>query len=383
MDTLQLMKARSIWRTTPGKIRVIFLLAVFFVFACLGFAGDSIDMGRQPPLRFAVAVLLSGLFPVCYAATGVALRSKFWKAFLPLFAMQLLCQGMLGHWLPDGPGLDQLNAAQTGHLHARLVFDGCAIILFVTLGYVGFVWVTVSESRRHFRSQLEKAKLESEMAAAREVQRVMVPEDLPPTTGFVIESVYIPAAEVGGDFFQVIPLKSGRTLVVIGDVSGKGLRAAMIVSMIIGILRTVSGFIEEPAGILAELNSRLYGRTHGGFVTCVAARLEERGRLVLANAGHPPPYLNGTAVPFSGSLPLGLNESTAYEQTSLQMHVGDVAVLLTDGIAEAQNNQGELLGFPRIESLLHAGASAKNIAEAAQQHGQNDDITVISVVREA
>jgi serine phosphatase RsbU (regulator of sigma subunit) len=65
------------------------------------------------------------------------------------------------------------------------------------------------------------------------------------------------------------------------------------------------------------------------------------------------------------------------------MHVGDVAVLLTDGIAEAQNNQGELLGFPRIESLLHAGASAKNIAEAAQQHGQNDDITVISVVREA
>jgi hypothetical protein len=377
------MKARSIWRTTPGKIRVIFLLAVFFVFACLGFASDSIDMGHQPPLRFAVSVLLSGLFPVCYAATGVALRSRFWKAFLPLFAVQLLCQEILGHWLPDGARLDQLNAAQTGHLHARLLFDGIAIIISVTLGYVGFVWVTVSESRRHFRSQLEKATLESEMAAAREVQRVMVPEDLPPTTGYLIESVYLPAAEVGGDFFQVIPLKSGRTLVVIGDVSGKGLRAAMIVSMIIGIVRTISGFIEEPAGILAELNSRLYGRTHGGFVTCVAARLEDGGRLVLANAGHPPPCLNGIAVPFAGSLPLGLNETTAYEQSSLQINVGDVAVLLTDGIAEAQNKQGELLGFPRIESLLQAGASAKTIAEIAQQHGQNDDLTVISVVRQA
>jgi hypothetical protein len=383
METLQSTKARSAWRTTPGKTRVIFLLAVFFVFANLGFANDSIDMGRQPPLRFAVAVLLSGLFPVCYAATGVALRGKFWKAFLPLFALQFLCLGMLGHWLPDGPQLDRLNAVQTGHLHARLVFDGCAIIISVTLGYVGFLWVTVSESRRHFRSELEKATLESEMAAAREIQRVMVPEQLPSTIGYAIESVYLPAAEVGGDFFQVIPLESGRTLVVIGDVSGKGLRAGMIVSMIIGMLRTVSGFSEEPAEILALLNSRLCGRTHGGFATCVAVRLEERGRVVLANAGHLPPYLNGTAIPFSGSLPLGLNETSAYEQTSLQMHVGDVTVLLTDGIAEAQNEQRVLLGFPRIESLLQAGASAKNVAEAAQQHGQNDDITVISVAREA
>ena len=242
------MNTPSPWRTTTGRIRVIFLLAVFFFFVSLGFASDSINMGRQPTLRFAVSVVLSGLFAACYAATGVALRGKFWKACVPLFVLQFLCMGLLGHWFPDAPQLHQFDAAETGRLQNRLAFDGCAIIVSVLLGYAGFVYVSISEGRRYFRIQTEKASLESEMAAAREVQRVMVPDDLPPISGYIIESVYRPAAEVGGDFFQVIPLKSGRTLVVIGDVSGKGLRAAMIVSMIVGMLRTVSGFTEEPAG---------------------------------------------------------------------------------------------------------------------------------------
>jgi serine phosphatase RsbU (regulator of sigma subunit) len=211
----------------------------------------------------------------------------------------------------------------------------------------------------------------------------MVPETLPPIFGYEIESIYRPAAEVGGDFFQVIPLQRGRTLVVIGDVSGKGLRAAMIVSMIVGTLRTISGFTEEPAEILAELNRRLFGRAHSGFVTCLAVRLDDEGQLTLANAGHLPPYLNGAEVPIAGSMPLGLIESAAYEQTTLEMHPGDVAVLLTDGIAEAQNEQKELFGFSRVESLLREGATARNVADAAQQHGQNDDLTVISLTRKA
>ena len=132
-----------------------------------------------------------------------------------------------------------------------MAFDGVAVIFSVVLGYVGFVHVSISEARRYSKAQIDKASLESEMAAAREVQRLMVPEDLPAVHGYTIESVYRPAAEVGGDFFQVIPLKSGRTLIVIGDVSGKGLRAAMIVSMLVGMLRTVSGFTEEPGEILA------------------------------------------------------------------------------------------------------------------------------------
>ena len=157
----------------------------------------------------------------------------------------------------------------------------------------------------------------------------------------------------------------------------------MIVSMIVGTLRTVSGFTEEPAEILAELNRRLCGRTHGGFVTCLAVRLEDEGQLAMANAGHLPPYLNGAEVPFAGSMPLGLIEVASYEQTSLEMRSGDVAVLLTDGIAEAQNEQNELFGFSRVESLLREGATARDVADAAQQYGQNDDLTIISLTRKA
>ncbi|MGB6687754.1 MAG: SpoIIE family protein phosphatase [Terracidiphilus sp.] len=340
-------------------------------------------MGRQSPLHFAISVLLSGFFALIYAIVGISLRSKWWMAILPIFVLQSLCMGLVNTWLPEAPRPAQLNAAETTRLQSRLVFDGVAMIVSICLGYTGLVYASISEARRHGRAQVEKATLEGEMAAAREVQRVMVPEDLPQIDGYAIESVYLPAAEVGGDFFLVIPLTSGRTLIVIGDVSGKGLRAAMIVSLIVGMLRTVSGYTEEPAEILSKLNRCLYGRIHAGFATCLAVRLEEKGRLTLANAGHLPPYVNGAEVQFKGSLPLGLEESSAYEQASLEMAVGDGIVLLTDGVAEAANDQRVLLGFARVESMLRAGATARNIAEIAQQYGQNDDITVLRVVRQA
>jgi len=226
----------------------------------------------------------------------------------------------------------------------------------------------------------QQERVQQELDAAREVQRVLVPEELPNIPGYSVESVYRPAAEVGGDFFQVIPLKSGRTLVAIGDVSGKGLRAAMIVSMIVGVLRAVCAFTEEPDEILAELNRRLCGRMGEGFATCVVARLDELGKLTLANAGHLPPYINGIEMELAGSLPLGLVESASYEQTTVEMASGDVAVLLTDGICEAQDERHVLFGFARVESMLRGGASAGDVAQAAQQHGQNDDLTVLRVV---
>ena len=376
------MKTPSMWRTTPLKSRIIFLLAVFFVFVGSGIASDVIDMGRQPPARFAASVLLSGVFSVFYAASGVVLRRKFWMAFLPLFVLQALSMSLLGNLFPSPPQMAQLNAAETRRLHNRMAFDGSGIIVSVVLGYVGFVHVSISEGRRYIRIQAEKATLEAEMAAAREVQRMMVPENLPLIAGYKVETVYRPAAEVGGDFFQVIPLESGRTLMVIGDVSGKGLRAAMVVSMIVGMLSIVSSSTEEPADILSELNRRLCGRTHEGFATCLVVRLDGDGRLVLANAGHPSPYLNGIEIPFTGSMPLGLTETVSYTSSALEMRSGDRALMLTDGVAEARNEDGVLLGFARVEALLRGGATARTIADAAQQHGQDDDLTVISIVRQ-
>ena len=375
------MSNPSPWRTIPRKSAVIFLLAVFFTFASLGFANDVIDMGLQPPIRFGLQVPLFSLFAICYTVSGISLRGRFWKAVIPIFIVQFVCLGFLGYWFPEAPRPTQIGAEQSTHLQSRLLLDGLSMIASVCLGYAGLVYVTISETRRYVRAETEKATLEGEMVAAREVQRVMVPEDLPEIEGYAIESIYHPAAEVGGDFFQVIPLKSGRTLAVIGDVSGKGLRAAMIVSMIVGALGTVSSYTEEPAEILDELNRRLCGHMQEGFATCQIVRLEEQGRLTIANAGHLPSYMNGAEITFPGSLPLGLTESATYEKTSLRMTVGDAIVLLTDGIAEAQNDQRVLLGFTRIESMLTAGATARKIADAARQHGQNDDITALRVAR--
>jgi hypothetical protein len=374
------MNYLSPWDGIPLRSRVVLLLAVFCVFAGIGFASDSFHLGRQSPPRLAGTVLTIGLFAVCYTASGIILKRRFWMAYLPLFALQSLCLTLLAIKFPDVAQRIPKDASDTGRLQSRLSFDATAVIISIILGHMGFIHVSIREGRRYVRAQTEKATLEGEMAAAREVQRAMVPENLPAIRGYRLESVYQPAAEVGGDFFRVIGLESRRSLVVIGDVSGKGLRAAMFVSMIVGMLRTLGGFTEEPAEILNELNRRLCGETQGGFATCLVVRVDDE-LLTLANAGHLPPYLNGSEVELAGSLPLGLVESASYNQTCLEMRVGDRVVLLTDGIPEARNQQGMLLGFPRVESLLRNGANARIVAETAQHFGQNDDLTVISIAR--
>jgi len=362
---------------------VVFLLAAFFIFASFGFVFDGMDMGRQPVLCLALSVVIIALFATGYAVAGITLRKRFWIASVPLFILQNICLTLLHYLLPDAPPLTHLDSVQLISLHHRLAFDGVAVVISIVLGYTGFVVVSVSESRRRLRLQLDKAALDTELAAAHEIQRLMVPEELPPTPGYAIESIYRPAAQVGGDFFQVIPLGGGQTLVVIGDVSGKGLSAAMIVSMLIGMLHTISRISQDPAQILAELNSRLFERKHGGFVTCLAVRLDPSGRVVLANAGHLPPWLNGAEIEFAGSLPLSIAASAAPEQVTLEMRSGDRLTLITDGVVEARDAQGALFGFERTQALMCQEASSLALAEAAIDHGQDDDLTVISIVRTA
>ena len=123
--------------------------------------------------------------------------------------------------------------------------------------------------------------------------------------GFSIESAYEPAQQVGGDFFQILPASEGSLLLVIGDVAGKGLPAAMLVSVLVGAIRGVADYTSEPAELLANLNQRLVGRVAGGFSTALAARIFPDGSVVMANAGHLPPYLDGQRGGGSGSLAAG------------------------------------------------------------------------------
>jgi phosphoserine phosphatase RsbU/P len=226
--------------------------------------------------------------------------------------------------------------------------------------------------------------LEQEMKSARELQQVLIPESLPPLPGFAFTSSYRPAQEVGGDFFQVIPLEgenAGSTLILLGDVSGKGLRAAMTVSLIVGAARTLAKFAPQPAAILSELNQRLFGRLQGGFVTCLALRLSPKGECVMATAGHPAPFLNKREVSLPGSIPLGVVSTASYEETAITLHEGDHFALYTDGLLEARTPGGEIFSFERLDALFATRPDAAKAAEAAINFGQDDDITVLTLTR--
>ena len=370
-------------RTTPRKTSVIFLLAVFFTFTVIAFANDIIDMGHQPRLRFALAILFSGLFAVAFAASGISLRGKFWKAFIPLMVLQTLTMVLLANLLPDAPAPVQMGAEAMGRMQGRLAFDGIATIISICLGYAGFVFVSVSEGRRHSRVHAEmsrqQALLENELAAAREVQQVILPERAEAVPGFKVESVYQPARQVGGDFFQVLPTGEGGLLVVVGDVAGKGLPAAMLVSVLVGAIRGIAEYTKDPVELLARLNERLIGRTQGGFSTALVARIEADGSVSIANAGHLSPYLDGQEVELHGALPLGVVENATYQVTHFHLAQGSRLTFYSDGVVEAQNQNGELFGFERGRAISVQPAAA--IVQAATQFGQEDDITVVTIER--
>ena len=223
--------------------------------------------------------------------------------------------------------------------------------------------------------------IEQEFKSAQELQRVLIPESLPSIPGFAVTSAYLPAQVVGGDFFQVIAQDDGSALLVLGDVSGKGLKAAMTVSLIVGTVRTLAERFGEPAEILAGLNRRLNNRLQNGFATCLVLRLGADGACSLASAGHPAPYLNQTEMTLPGALPLGLAADTTFEQTTLVLEVGDCLTLYTDGLLEARNDAGELYSFDRLGELIATRPSARQAGEAAVAFGQDDDVTVLTVTR--
>jgi hypothetical protein len=375
----ELANALNPWRNIPGRILFIFLAAVFFTFSAMGFLGDIAGMGLQSPIRFGGGVALSGIFAIFYAYGGIALRGQFWKAFLPLFALQVAAMTLLTNWFPDAPRPMQTNAAETARLQSRLNFDTGAITVVVFLGYAGFVFVFVSESRRHIRVHTEKAVLESEMQAAREIQQMILPGSGESFSGYRVDSVYAPAQQVGGDFFQILTDGAGGILLVLGDVAGKGLPAAMLVSMLVGSIRTVAEETAEPAQILRALHERLIGRTRGGFSTALAARIAQDGQVRIANAGHLAPYLDGKEVALPGALPLGVTGGGECEEMSLTLAPGSRLTFYTDGVVEAQNSNRELFGFDRTQAISTETAAA--IVEAAVHFGQSDDITVVTIER--
>ncbi len=222
-----------------------------------------------------------------------------------------------------------------------------------------------------------QALLEGELEAAREVQQVILPEQQEAVAGFAVESAYAPAQQVGGDFFQVMPTDEGGLLLVLGDVAGKGLPAAMLVSVLVGATRTAASYSHAPDEVLAQLNERLIGRSRGSFSTALAAHISADGLVTIANAGHLNPYLDGREIELPGALPLGIVSNAIYATTQLDLVPGSRLTFYSDGVIEAQNAEGELFGFERGQQISTRPASA--IVESAQRFGQSDDITVVAI----
>jgi hypothetical protein len=336
------------------------------VFACMRqyLFGSYFPVAWGHPLVVASVVLRAAFALLFLAVTVGGIRQNRAEGWIAVTAIVPLCIGLFS--------IDLQFVAIPVEYFPLGIHVGIDIVAWFVLAIIVIALVL----RRFLRTQVRQQEMAQEMHQAQEMQRILVPQVPGHTPGFELDAVYLPASEVGGDFFQVQPGNDGSLLVIVGDVSGKGLKAAMTVSTIVGALRGCS--IRGPADVLAYLNRVLYGQV-SGFVTCSAAVIAADGKMTIANAGHLSPYCNGEELAVAGGLPLGLVAEGSYEETRYQLALGDRLIFMSDGVVEARNTKGELYGFERTRRISKQSAAA--IADTAKQFGQEDDISVLSVTR--
>jgi hypothetical protein len=327
-------------------------------------------------ITYCLSEVSSSLILVWYAVRS--LRSGNFYAKLLIFPLAIHTLGNLGNNF--GEFLLDLNVrfglklipSRYILLHNPFVFD---LEQFETLvALLGFLAVLIY---RFALTSREKQRLASALQAAHDIQNRLVPIDIPTLGGLQTEIAYRAAEEVGGDFCQVLPRPDGSILVAIGDVSGKGLQAAMLGALAVGALRSVADERLQPAAALERLNQVLLRTQNQGFITCLCMVLTEYGEVIIANAGHLSPYLDGIEVPVENGLPLGIISGVTYDQHTFELPAVARLTLLSDGVVEARSRSGELFGFERTSELSRRPAS--EIADTAHQFGQEDDITVITL----
>ncbi|WP_158615522.1 PP2C family protein-serine/threonine phosphatase [Acidipila sp. EB88] len=282
--------------------------------------------------------------------------------------------GNLGHWFVDlhVPHADALISADVELLREPFAVSLNDIGNIVTL--LGLLTVLVY---RFAQTSREEQRLAAALQAAHDIQHRLVPVDLPQLGGLHSEIVYLAAEEVGGDFCQVLPRPDGSIFIAIGDVSGKGLQAAMLGTLAVGALRSMADEDIGPAAALRRLHHAVLRTGSASFITCLCLKLAPTGEVLLANAGHLSPYLNGQEVATAAGLPLGVLAQTEYLETTLMLPAVARLTLLSDGVVEARSRNGELFGFDRTMRISQQPAS--DIAAAAHRHGQEDDITILTL----
>jgi serine phosphatase RsbU (regulator of sigma subunit)/ketosteroid isomerase-like protein len=243
----------------------------------------------------------------------------------------------------------------------------------------------------------ERKRFEQELRLARSIQQASLPKEVPTLEGWQISPFYQPAREVGGDFYDIFELKDGRLGIVVGDATGKGVPAALVMASARSMLRAVAQASDSPGDVLRRVNDPLATDIPPTmFVTCFYAILDPKsGSLTYANAGHDLPYLHrdGEAEELRATgMPLGLMPGMSYEEKEAVLNVGEAALFYSDGLVEAHDSQRMMFGFPRLQALVakhgEKGPLGNILLEelysfVGEGWEQEDDITLVTLRRSA
>jgi serine phosphatase RsbU (regulator of sigma subunit)/predicted ester cyclase len=245
----------------------------------------------------------------------------------------------------------------------------------------------------------ERERVEQELRVARHIQQASLPKEVPELEGWQTTPYYQPAREVGGDFYDFFELEDGRVGVVVGDATGKGVPAALVVTATYSMLRAVAQALGSfsPGEVLAQVNETLLARIPTNmFVTCFYAILDPKsGNLTYANAGHDLPYLrHGDEAEElrARGMPLGLMSGMSYEEGEASLRQEDDVLFYSDGLVEAHDPKGEMFGFPRLRALVAQHGEEKSLGEylleelysfVGEDWEQEDDITLLTLRRSA
>jgi serine phosphatase RsbU (regulator of sigma subunit)/ketosteroid isomerase-like protein len=245
----------------------------------------------------------------------------------------------------------------------------------------------------------ERERVEQELKVARRIQQASLPKEVPTLEGWEISPYYQPAREVGGDFYDFHPLSEGRLGLVVGDATGKGVPAALVMSTTCGMLQAVSEALDSssssPGEVLKRVNEALTIRIPANmFVTCFYAVLDpNNGSLSYANAGHDLPYLwhGGDAGELRArGMPLGLMLGMGYEEGEISLREGNCVLFYSDGLVEAHDPKGEMFGFPRLRALVAQHGEERALGNllleelysfVGEDWEQEDDITLLTLRR--
>jgi serine phosphatase RsbU (regulator of sigma subunit)/predicted ester cyclase len=247
------------------------------------------------------------------------------------------------------------------------------------------------------QERIERERIEQELKVARSIQQASLPEEVPTLEGWQISPYYQPAREVGGDFYDFHLLSEGRLGLVVGDATGKGVPAALVMSSTRSMLRALARASNSPGEVLEQVNDLLVSDVPPNmFVTCFYAILDPKSAtLSYANAGHDLPYLrHGDEAEElrARGMPLGLMSGMSYEEGEASLRQEDDVLFYSDGLVEAHDPKGEMFGFPRLRALIAEHAQERSLGDFLMEElysfvgegwEQEDDITLLTLKRSA